>query len=146
MDDLARRLAPHVGDDYCYLTTRGRVSGRPHEIEIWFALDGTTLFLLAGAGERSDWVRNLMADPAVTVRLGGDHFAATARVVEAGTEEDERARTLVFDKYSPTHRDLAGWRVAALPVAIDCAATSLSSARPQAYGSGSHARPQEPQS
>ena len=97
------------------------MSGEPHEIEIWFALHGTTLFLLAGARERSDWVRNLIADPAVTVRLGRDHYPATARVPEAGTEEDERARTLVFDKYSPTNRDLTGWRAAALPVAIDVA-------------------------
>jgi deazaflavin-dependent oxidoreductase (nitroreductase family) len=106
-------------DDFCYLTTTGRVSGRPHEIEIWFAIYGTTLFLLAGARERSDWVRNLMADPAVTVRVGDTGYAATARIVDAGTADDERGRALVFDKYSPTNRDLAGWRVSALPVALD---------------------------
>ena len=119
MDDLATRLAPHADDDYCYLTTRGRASGRPHEIEIWFALHGTTLFLLAGARELSDWVRNLMADPAVMVRVGDAKYAATARVVDAGTAEDDRDRALVFDKYAPTNGDLAGWRVAALPVALD---------------------------
>jgi hypothetical protein len=27
-------------EPFCYLTTVGRVSGRPHTIEIWFALDG----------------------------------------------------------------------------------------------------------
>ena len=50
-------------DDYCYLTTRGRVTGNDHEIEIWYARDGDTLYLLAGAGDASDWVRNLQADP-----------------------------------------------------------------------------------
>jgi hypothetical protein len=30
-------------EDYCYLTTAGRVSGEPREIEIWFGLDGRTL-------------------------------------------------------------------------------------------------------
>jgi hypothetical protein len=30
-------------EDYCYLTTIGRVSGEPREIEIWFGLDGRTL-------------------------------------------------------------------------------------------------------
>jgi deazaflavin-dependent oxidoreductase (nitroreductase family) len=119
MDDLATRLAPHADDDYCYLVTRGRVSGAPHEVEIWFALDGVTLFLLAGARERSDWVRNLRADPTVTVRVGDTTYAATGRVVAPDTPEDEHARTLVYAKYSPTNRDLAGWRVAALPVAID---------------------------
>ena len=61
MDDVS-------DDDYCYLTTTGRVTGAPHEIEIWFALDGPGLYLLAGGGFGSDWVRNLVAEPAVTVR------------------------------------------------------------------------------
>ena len=62
MDDVA-------GDDYCYLTTRGRVSGAPHEIEIWFALVESRLYLLAGGRDSSDWVRNLQATPEVSVRL-----------------------------------------------------------------------------
>ncbi|MFA5884506.1 MAG: nitroreductase/quinone reductase family protein [Acidimicrobiia bacterium] len=118
LDELAVRLALHADDDYCYLTTQGRVSGRPHAIEIWFAVDGTMLFMLAGARERSDWVRNLMADPAVTVRIGDTVYTATARAVDAGTPEDARARALVFDKYSRTNDDLARWRVEALPVAF----------------------------
>ena len=65
-------------DDYCYLTTRGRVSGQPHEIEIWFTADDDTLYMLAGAGDRSDWVRNLRAEPAVTVRVRDTTYDATA--------------------------------------------------------------------
>jgi deazaflavin-dependent oxidoreductase (nitroreductase family) len=84
-------LATVADDDFCYLTTRGRVSGRPHEIEIWFALDDRTLYLLSGGGDRSDWMRNLRADPAVTVRLRDTPYAATARIVEPG-EESQRAR------------------------------------------------------
>ena len=107
-------------DDFCYLTTRGRVTGRPHEIEIWFALDGSTVYLLAGAGERSDWVRNLTADSAVRVRLREHEHEATGRVLEPGTEEDARARRLVFDKYQPRYDgDLTAWRERALPVALD---------------------------
>ena len=107
-------------DDFCYLTTRGRVTGRPHEIEIWFALDGTTLFMLSGAVERSDWVRNLIAAHAVRVRLGASTYDGTARVVDPDTEEDERARRLVFEKYQPRYEgSLASWRERSLPVAID---------------------------
>ena len=32
-----------ASESYCYLTTTGRVSGEPREIEIWFGLDGDTL-------------------------------------------------------------------------------------------------------
>lgn len=121
MSDVIAALAAHADDD-CYLTTRGRITGQPHEIEIWFALDGTTLYLLAGAGTASDWVRNLQADSAVTVRLGDTTYAAHARVVDPNTDEDEdaHARTLVHDKFAPRgHGDLVDWRARALPVALD---------------------------
>ena len=108
------------GDDFCYLTTRGRVTGEPHEIEIWFARSGPTLYLMSGGGDRSDWVRNLRAEPAVTVRIRDVTYDAIARVVEPGTDEDVRARTLVYDKYQPRYSgSLDGWRDASLPVAID---------------------------
>jgi deazaflavin-dependent oxidoreductase (nitroreductase family) len=111
-------LAEAADDDYCHLTTRGRVSGDPHEIEIWFALDGTTLFMLAGSREGADWVRNLQAQPAVTVRVRDTVHEATARVV-TDPDEARRARTLVFEKYEPRNPGLAGWRESALPVAVD---------------------------
>jgi deazaflavin-dependent oxidoreductase (nitroreductase family) len=108
---------------FCYLTTTGRVSGRPHTIEIWFVRHGRTLYLLSGGGERSDWVRNLVSDPAVTVRLGRRDAAGLpghARVVEPGSDEDELARRLVTGKYQPTYGgDLSGWRHSSLPVAVD---------------------------
>ena len=103
-------LLSATDDDFCYLTTRGRVSGRPHEIEIWFALDGRTLYLLSGGGERSDWVRNLRAEPVVTVRLRDTTYDATARVVESD-DESERGRGLVFEKYQPRYSgNLERWR------------------------------------
>jgi deazaflavin-dependent oxidoreductase (nitroreductase family) len=113
-------LVDATDDDYCYLTTRGRITGTPHEIEIWFAREGARLYLMAGAGDGSDWVRNLRADPAVTVRLRDVTFAATARVVEAGTEEDALARRVVTDKFQPRyHGSLDDWRVRSLPVALE---------------------------
>jgi deazaflavin-dependent oxidoreductase (nitroreductase family) len=106
-------------EQYCYLTTSGRVTGRPHRIEIWFALDGDTVYLLSGGRDRSDWVRNLRRTPEVTVELGTGLFSGRARVVD-DVAEDERARALVHDKYASSYGgDLAGWRVSALPVAVD---------------------------
>jgi deazaflavin-dependent oxidoreductase (nitroreductase family) len=106
-------------DDYCYLTTRGRVTGDDHEIEIWYARHDDTLYLLAGAGQQSDWVRNLRVEPAVRVRVGDVTYDATARVV-TDADEDARARTLVFEKYQPRNAgELVTWRARALPVALD---------------------------
>jgi deazaflavin-dependent oxidoreductase (nitroreductase family) len=109
-----------VDEEYCYLTTTGRITGRAHEIEIWFAGVGRTLYLLSGGGRRSDWVRNLEARPVVEVRIGDSSHQARARTIEPGTTEDQLARELVFAKYRARgHRDLEEWRRRALAVAID---------------------------
>ena len=115
-------LPPQLADaDFCYLTTTGRVSGRPHTIEIWFAADGPTLYLLSGAGGVADWVRNLTADPAVSVRIGDRHWPARASVVEDAGERD-RVAALVYAKYQPRYAgDLSEWRRSALPVALTLA-------------------------
>jgi deazaflavin-dependent oxidoreductase (nitroreductase family) len=109
-----------AGEEYCYLTTTGRVSGRPHEIEIWFGLRGHTLYLLSGGGERSDWVKNLRAQPAVRVRIAQHNFAAMARIVSEA-EEDRLARELLADKYQEREEDqsLSEWARTALPVALE---------------------------
>ena len=115
-------LAALADESFCYLTTTGRVTGRPHEIEIWFSLvpETRTLYMLAGSGDRADWVRNLRREPAVTVRISGEGLKGEARVVEdAG--EDGLARRLLVEKYERSPGSLSGWRRRALPVAVDLA-------------------------
>jgi len=107
-------------EDFCYLTTVGRVSGRPHEIEIWFAIENNSLYMLSGDRDRSDWVRNLRRNPEVTVRLAGESFEGHARLVES-EEEDELARRLLVEKYEHNPGSLANWRRTALPIAVDLA-------------------------
>jgi deazaflavin-dependent oxidoreductase (nitroreductase family) len=112
-------LSQLAGEQFCYLTTRGRVTGRPHRIEIWFGLEGTTLYMLSGGRDRSDWVRNLRKTPEVTVEIGSARLQGRARTVDEGPEA-ELARTLLVDKYQPGYAgDLSGWRASALPVAVD---------------------------
>ena len=105
-------------EDFCYLTTTGRVTGRPHTIEIWFAIDDETLYMLSGGRENSDWVRNILRTPEVTVRIAGEHFEGRGRVVN-NAEEDELARMLLVDKYERNPGSLSNWRRRALPVAVD---------------------------
>lgn len=106
-------------EDFCYLTTTGRVTGRPHVIEIWFALgpDGT-LYMLSGGRDRSDWVKNLSEAPSVKIRIADETFEGRARVV-ADPEEDELARRLLVEKYEKRPGSLDNWRRASLPVAVD---------------------------
>lgn len=105
--------------DYCYVTTTGRRSGKPHTIEIWFAQRGDVVYVLSGGGDASDWVKNLRANPTVGLRLGDRDMICRARIVDDAAE-DELARRLVTEKYLPrSSDDLDEWRRTALPVAID---------------------------
>ncbi len=118
---MSQGLHSLTGEAFCYLMTTGRMSGRTHTIEIWFALNGLTLYMLSGNGprHRADWVRNLMKTPAVSVHIGEGEFAGNGRVVE-DAEEDRLARRLLLEKYKPTYSgDLTEWGRTALPVAVD---------------------------
>ncbi len=69
-------------------------------------------------------MRNLRDRPEVEVRVGRDGplEAATARVVEAGTDEDALGRRLLLERYqAPGSRDLESWGRTALVVAVDLA-------------------------
>ena len=113
-------LAPAVGDEsFCYLTTTGRVSGRPHEIEIWFAAHAGRIYMLAELGELADWVKNLRKTPEVGLRVGSATFRARARVAAPG-EEDTLARRLIAARYEGWHEgeELPGWAQTATPVVI----------------------------
>jgi deazaflavin-dependent oxidoreductase (nitroreductase family) len=69
-----------------YLTTTGRRSGRPREIEIWFTLHDGRYYLIAEHLEETHWVQNLRAEPRVRVRLDGGDFEGRARVIDAAAE------------------------------------------------------------
>ncbi len=111
-------------EDFCYLTTTGRVSGRPHEIEIWFGVQQSRIYLMAG-DPGSDWVKNLLKEPKVTVRIAQYHFTGTARPV-SDEQEEMMARNLLADKYKEREADgsLSEWARTALPVAIELELTA----------------------
>jgi deazaflavin-dependent oxidoreductase (nitroreductase family) len=113
-------LARWAGAPYAYLTTFGRRTDRPHRIAIWFAAHDGRVYLLASGRERSDWVRNLQANPQVMLELGDKTHPGTARLLSAGTDEDRRARSLLVAKYR-SGDNLDAWGRTALPVVIEFA-------------------------
>lgn len=98
-------------EQYLYLTTTGRKTGLPREIEIWFVEDDNKFYILAEHREQTHWVKNIRANPRVRVRIGARTFDATARVLDANADRATfvRAQQLERDKY--------GWD-AGLPVEI----------------------------
>lgn len=115
--DALREVA---NEDYCYLTTTGRVTGNPHRIEIWFGARGNSIYLLSGNGPGSDWVKNMRKTPRVTVRILNTTFAGSGRLV-TDPEEEMAARHLLAGKYHEYEEDqtLSGWARTSLVVGID---------------------------
>lgn len=106
----ADRLAQVARQSRCRLTHYGRKSGRPHEVTIWFLVDGDAVSLGTG-DKRRQWVRNVLADPAVQLRVCTEVFAGDvtpvttpaeiARVVELLKHKHWLARPYLWWRGSP---------------------------------------------
>jgi deazaflavin-dependent oxidoreductase (nitroreductase family) len=95
--------------EYCYLTTTGRRTGRPHRIEIWFVGRDDGAYLLAGS-RGSDWYRNLGADPGVTLEIAGERRTTVAHAVPDDDPSNDAVRRAMVEKYQPGYgEDLTDW-------------------------------------
>jgi deazaflavin-dependent oxidoreductase (nitroreductase family) len=108
---LTTPLAEFVHLQFVYLTTTGHTSGQPREIEIWFVIWRAKIYLFAEHGHAANWVKNILTRAAVRVRLGGEIFEATARVIDCAAEGPLCAAV------SPLMRAKYGWSDG-LPVEI----------------------------
>jgi deazaflavin-dependent oxidoreductase (nitroreductase family) len=88
------------------LTTTGRVTGHPHTVELWFTYHAgaKAVYLLAYPGpdgRGTDWYRNALAHPAVTLTVRGQSLSGRAvappEAEQAGVEK--RLRDLFARKY-----------------------------------------------
>lgn len=122
-------LSELTREQYCYVTSTGRVTGRPHRIEIWFGMRGSTIYMLSGDG-KSDWVKNMRVQSKVTVELGKYIFDGQARIVSEKEPEDALARRLLAGKYQGWREGMqfSEWARTALPMAVDL---NPQSARPK---------------
>ena len=82
------------------LTTTGRKSGEPRMILIWHLTDpGGPIIAGTNAGADYDpaWVKNLRANPAARMRLGGTVTDVTAKFLEGPAHEAAWSRFLEAD-------------------------------------------------
>lgn len=75
-----------LGRTLLVLTTRGRNTGRPRHTMVAYVRVAGRDYVLTGWGTRTQWFRNLKANPRVTVQTGLSTYSANARLV---TEEAE---------------------------------------------------------
>ena len=105
--------------EFAYLTTTGRVSGHAHRIEIWFAVLDGRLYMAAGGRRGADWVRNVEADPAVTLEIGDERWAAAGTVLDDADDHPARARLAARYQGWRPGQPLSDWATSALLVGFE---------------------------
>ena len=74
-------LGPIYGRLVLLLTTTGRKSGLPHITPLQYEAVEGKIMVVAARGRQADWVRNIVANPEVNVRIKSRHFAGRAETV-----------------------------------------------------------------
>ncbi len=74
--------------EFLYLTTIGRKSSEPHEIEIWFVEYAGKYYLVSEHRERSHWVQNIVHNPKVSFWVDGETHQGSGRAVIPQTEPE----------------------------------------------------------
>ncbi len=75
------------------LTHYGRKSGRPYDVTIWYLVDSENdrLYLVSANADRN-WVRNVKARPAISLRVGNEVFNGDVRAITDKQERDKVSR------------------------------------------------------
>jgi len=64
------------------LTTEGRSSGQARHVVVEYRRHGSKFYVVSGWGKNTDWYKNVMQNPRVTIQLGGDVLDAKAIPVD----------------------------------------------------------------
>jgi len=81
------------------LETTGRTSGLPRRTPVGGRRIGNAFWFVSEFGDKSQYVRNLRADPRVRVRIKGTWHTGTAHPLP---EDDARARLKALPRYNST--------------------------------------------
>src|SRR5262249_35071489 len=80
------------------LSATGRRSGQTRSVTIWFVRDGERIYVQSGKEGKTDWYRNVLANPTVTLHVGALQLRGRARAVD-DARETERVHKLFEQKY-----------------------------------------------
>ena len=85
-------------EKFIYLTTTGRITHKPHRVQLWFAVVDGRVYL-SHEGRETDWMRNIRNDPKVSFEIGGIRFAGEARCLRSDDSEATKGKLALYTKY-----------------------------------------------
>ncbi len=108
-------MGPVHFESLVLLTTTGRRSGKTHTVPLGSARDDDGNYLLfgsnMGAPKDPDWLRNLAADPQVTVEVTGATWATQAEILEGAERDAAYGRWIAMAPHVADHQEKAGRQI-----------------------------------
>ncbi len=90
-------------NQYIYLTTKGRKTGKPHTVQVWFAYSEGKIYL-SHEGAYTDWMKNLEKNEMVKGKIDTVNFGARAKIVGEGKEREQGKKALYEKYYKPASK------------------------------------------
>ena len=100
----SKNLEPNKNEKLVYLTTFGRRTGKAHTVELWFASHDGRIFL-SHEGKQTDWMKNVVSNKRVSVRIGSLNFDADGRIAGDGEPREVGKRALYEKYYGPASKE-----------------------------------------
>jgi deazaflavin-dependent oxidoreductase (nitroreductase family) len=97
-----------LGIEWIVLTTRGRRTGRPHAVVVDVVGHDARGWYVQPADPHAQWVRNVRADPRITVEVGGRTIDAEAHEITGPEGADVVLR---FIRSHPRYARVIVWLV-----------------------------------
>ena len=118
---------------WAVIETTGRKSGQPRQTPVGGRMRAHSFWLVTGERSRSQYVKNLEAEPVVRVRIHGRWRVGTAHVLD---DDNPRRRLLTMSPLNSLFVGIAGTDLATIRIDLDTA-----SMKPAAVQSSYSARP-----
>jgi len=75
-------FGPIIGPLILLLITKGRVTGKPRVTPLQYERIGNSIVMGSSRGLKSDWVRNILAESSVEIRIGRNRWKGEAEVID----------------------------------------------------------------
>ena len=92
----ACRLGILIDHKVLVLSIKGRKTGKEYKVPMWYVRleqDTENVYCLSRRGSSSQWVKNILADPVVSLKIGRVSLSAKASIIR---KSDEVGRFLGF--------------------------------------------------
>jgi len=88
------------------ITVKGRRTGKTYTTPVWFVHEGEMIFLLPVNGSDTNWYKNILADPNMTLTVGGKSIKVKAKPTN---EKDQVKKTIEMFKAKYGADEIKKW-------------------------------------